>query len=240
MKQALGLMMIMVFCLEVVVWGNVAPHTNNFVKFTPIPNSILAQPIDIRIALPGELPDTVKAKLIVAPKHVAAMQIKLQVPPLNNSALDVHKIMVPKSSALPAGGTVIAGICLSLTVLSSVWLMRRSPTQKWLPLSIILIGLSCATYSVLWANIAPPPKLPPVTIEKGNELVPKPIHVKPLGEDQMIFEVGPDKLERNVLVLAVSPETKNYELKGTAEPSAKMWAEPIKPFSNPEIFPTPR
>ncbi len=110
-----------------------------------------------------------------------------------------------KTELLPVGGTVIAGITLSLTVLSSVWLMRRSPDKKWLAISIIVIGLSCAAASMLWADIAIPgqPYRGP-----ARRPEPEPAPAPVIVQDQIIIELGDKSLEKNVLILGLPAEKK--------------------------------
>ncbi len=196
MKQALAL--VIVWCsLVTVTWGNAPPPPGY--RERPAPPSV-TQSVDVRNSDPGELPAGIKAKLIIAPGNQAAIQ-KL----FPQAIPDAPKTEAPKSSALPAGGTIIAGVALSLTVLSSVWLMRRSPDKKWMSLSIIVIGLSCATASLLWADIAIPgqPYRGPAR-RPEPEPAPAPVVV----QDQMIIELGDKSLEKNVLILGLPAEKK--------------------------------
>lgn len=60
------------------------------------------------------------------------------------------------TSGFTHGGTIIAGLAISLAMVSMVYLLRRKPTHKWAVTgtAVVLLGLGVTSY--LWADIRVP------------------------------------------------------------------------------------
>ena len=60
------------------------------------------------------------------------------------------------TSGFPHGGTIIAGLAISLAMVSLVYLLRRKPAHKWAVTgtAVVLLGLGITSY--LWADIRVP------------------------------------------------------------------------------------
>lgn len=60
------------------------------------------------------------------------------------------------TSGFPHGGTIIAGLAISLAMMSMVYLLRRKPAQKWAVTgaAVVLLGLGITSY--LWADLRVP------------------------------------------------------------------------------------
>jgi hypothetical protein len=86
------------------------------------------------------------------------------------------KIVIPRSllpseaggavgeNSRPIGGTVIAGIALSLAAMSLLWLRRGKPGQRTLLVLFVTGALVLGSIGVLFADLAPPgggPKVRP-------------------------------------------------------------------------------
>lgn len=101
------------------------------------------------------------------------------------------------TSGFPHGGTIIAGLALSLAMVSLVFMSRRKPAPKWAftGAAVVVLGLGVTSY--LWADVvipgqpyrgparrpgANPPAAPMVTIEiaeKGDAIL---LVVPPSGQ----------------------------------------------------------
>ncbi len=62
------------------------------------------------------------------------------------------------TTGFPHGGTIIAGLAISLAMVSMVYLLRRKPAHKWAVTgsAVVLLGLGITSY--LWADIKIPGK----------------------------------------------------------------------------------
>jgi hypothetical protein len=85
------------------------------------------------------------------------------------------------TSGFPHSGTIIAGLAISLAMVSMVYLVRRKSSQKWAVTgaTVVLLGLGVTTY--LWADIKVPGR--PYTGPARNpnlERVPMPQPVGPM------------------------------------------------------------
>ena len=60
------------------------------------------------------------------------------------------------TSGFPHGGTIIAGLAISLALVSMVYLVRRKPAQKWVVTgaTVMLLGIGITGY--LWADLRVP------------------------------------------------------------------------------------
>jgi len=81
------------------------------------------------------------------------------------------------TSGIPHGGTIIAGLALSLALVSMVYLSRR-PSRRWAIPGAVAVLLAFGVTGYLWANLAIPDKSslePPKTVvlpaQPGGKMV---------------------------------------------------------------------
>jgi hypothetical protein len=159
----------------------------------PIPQAnqqVISVPVDVAYAKPNGNPT---AKIVIPLETLKALAEAAKANKSLTLPLGVSEPSEP-TSGFPHGGTIIAGLAISLAMMSMVYLLRRKPAQRWAVTgtAVVLLGLGVTSY--LWADIrvpgqpykgparrpetapivAPQPAGPMVTIEiaeKGDKIL---------------------------------------------------------------------
>lgn len=84
------------------------------------------------------------------------------------------------NTGFPHGGTIIAGLALSLAMVSMVYLLRRKPAHRWAVTgtAVVLLGLGVTSY--LWADIRIPGQPYNGPARRPNEPAPIPQPAGPM------------------------------------------------------------
>lgn len=119
----------------------------------PAPGPSLTVPVDISYV---EANGNIAGKITIPNSVLKALTEKAQI---NNSGTLPLTTPAPSEpiSGYPHGGTIIAGLALSLAMLSIVYLARR-PSKKWAITGAVVVLLCSGVTSLLWANLAIPDK----------------------------------------------------------------------------------
>lgn len=112
----------------------------------------LSVPVEVSYAKPHGNP---MAKIVIP---LATLQSLVESAKVNKSItlpLGVAEPGAP-TSGFPHGGTIIAGLAISLAMVSLVYLLRRKPAHKWAVTGTVVVLLGLGVTSYLWADIAIP------------------------------------------------------------------------------------
>lgn len=128
-----------------------------------------APPRDLRPEMPAPIKAPVGISVPVAVSYEKLNGAKIVIPletlkTLAQSAQLNKSLTLPvgaadpsqPTSGFPHGGTIIAGLAISLAMVSMVYLIRRKPAQKWAVTGTTVVLLGLGITSFLWADIKVP------------------------------------------------------------------------------------
>jgi hypothetical protein len=125
-------------------------------KFEPPPKAenlqVLSAPVDISYVNPNGNP---RAKIVIP---LATLKSLAETAKVNKSIKLPLGVADPSepTTGFPHGGTIIAGLAISLAMVSMVYLVRRKPAQKWAVTGMAVALIAIGVTSYLWADVRIP------------------------------------------------------------------------------------
>lgn len=136
-------------------FANVAPPPDigpRVIALPIKPTPGISVPVEVTYAKPNGNPT---AKIVIP---LAMLKSLAESAKANPSVTLPHGVADPNppTTGFPHGGTIIAGLAISLAMVSMVYLLRRKPSHKWAVTgtAVVLLGLGVTSY--LWADIRVP------------------------------------------------------------------------------------